>query len=55
MYDNCMFQETSVVAVHLLGAFMAFFIGFIYCVLQTIMSYKMAAVLENPGNTSNIR
>jgi len=49
------FQETSVIAVHLLGAFMAFFVGFIYCVLQTIISYKMAGFSENPGNTTNMR
>ena len=41
------------IVVHLIGAFMAFGIGFVYCVLQTIMSYKMND--EMPGNSVYIR
>ena len=41
------------IVVHLLGAFMAFAVGFVYCVLQTVMSYKMND--EMPGNSILIR
>ena len=41
------------IVVHLIGAFMAFGIGFVYCVLQTIMSFKMND--EMPGNDIYIR
>ena len=41
------------VKVHMIGAAMAFVIGFVYCVLQTIMSYKMND--EMPGNSVYIR
>ncbi|XP_069132647.1 DNA damage-regulated autophagy modulator protein 2-like isoform X2 [Argopecten irradians] len=42
------FQETNVIAVHILGAFMAFGIGALYCFVQTGMSFKMPEV---PGST----
>ena len=53
-YDIPFFlQETSVIVVHLIGAFLAFGVGFIYCLLQTIMSYKMND--EIPGNSIYMR
>ncbi|XP_021339669.1 DNA damage-regulated autophagy modulator protein 2-like isoform X1 [Mizuhopecten yessoensis] len=42
------FQETNVMVVHIIGAFMAFGIGALYCFIQTGMSFKMA---ELPGST----
>ena len=44
---------TIVNAVHLLGSILAFGVGFVYCLLQTIMSYKMND--EMPGNSLCIR
>lgn len=46
-----LFKESNVIIVHLLGAFMAFAIGFIYCVCQTVISYKIDDAVEIPGNT----
>ncbi|KAH3727651.1 DNA damage-regulated autophagy modulator protein 2-like isoform X3 [Dreissena polymorpha] len=48
------FQETNVIGVHLLGAFMGFVVGFVYFVLQTVISYKVRDT-DIPGNTPNIR
>ncbi|XP_033752462.1 DNA damage-regulated autophagy modulator protein 2-like isoform X3 [Pecten maximus] len=42
------FQETNVIVVHIIGAFMAFGIGALYCFVQTGMSLKMPEV---PGST----
>ncbi|XP_052797647.1 DNA damage-regulated autophagy modulator protein 1-like isoform X2 [Mya arenaria] len=50
------FQETNVIVVHLLGATLAFVVGFVYFVLQTIISFKVAALdFKIPGNTVNTR
>ncbi|XP_061183293.1 uncharacterized protein LOC133191561 [Saccostrea echinata] len=46
------FQETNVLVVHLIGAFLAFFIGWVYCCLQTYLSYKLP---EIPGSSRNLR
>lgn len=44
------FQETNVIVVHLIGAFMAFGVGFFYILLQTIIAYKTArATILMPG------
>ncbi|XP_060577473.1 DNA damage-regulated autophagy modulator protein 1-like [Ruditapes philippinarum] len=48
------FEQTSVVVVHLIGAFLAFAVGFVYIILQTIISFK-STDLERPGNTPFIR
>jgi hypothetical protein len=47
-------QQTSVVVVHLIGAFLAFAVGFVYIILQTIISFK-STDLETTGNTPFIR
>lgn len=44
------FQETNVLTVHLIGAFLAFAVGFVYMVLQTIISYKSQS-FNIAGNT----
>ncbi|XP_060069053.1 DNA damage-regulated autophagy modulator protein 2-like [Ylistrum balloti] len=46
------FQETNVIVVHIIGAFMAFGIGGLYCFVQTGMSFKMP---ELPGATPFIK
>ncbi|KAL4224879.1 hypothetical protein ACF0H5_015575 [Mactra antiquata] len=48
------FQETNIISVHLFGAFLAFGIGFVYMILQTIISYKSDDVAV-PGTSLNIR
>ncbi|XP_060605840.1 DNA damage-regulated autophagy modulator protein 2-like isoform X1 [Ruditapes philippinarum] len=44
------FQETNVLTVHLIGAYLAFAVGFVYMVLQTIISYKSLS-FNTAGNT----
>ncbi|XP_062583347.1 uncharacterized protein LOC134245103 [Saccostrea cucullata] len=46
------FQETNVLVVHLIGAFLAFLIGTVYCCVQTYLSYKLP---EMPGSSRNLR
>ena len=49
------FQENNVRAMHLLGAFLAFVVGFIYFLLQTIISFQTAPADDIPGNTPMMR
>ncbi|KAK3594034.1 hypothetical protein CHS0354_040792 [Potamilus streckersoni] len=46
------FQETNVLIVHLIGAFLAFGIGGIYCYIQAAMSFRMT---DLPGNCLKLR
>ncbi|XP_045175798.2 DNA damage-regulated autophagy modulator protein 2-like isoform X4 [Mercenaria mercenaria] len=48
------FQETNILVVHLLGAFLAFGVGFVYMILQTIISCKSVS-FKIPGNSLYIR
>ncbi|XP_045175779.2 DNA damage-regulated autophagy modulator protein 2-like isoform X1 [Mercenaria mercenaria] len=48
------FQETNILVVHLLGAFLAFAVGFVYMILQTIISCKSVS-FKIPGNSLFIR
>ncbi|WAR01319.1 T15BA-like protein [Mya arenaria] len=48
------FQETNVRVVHLLGASLAFVVGFVYFLLQTVISFKVKG-LKISGNTDNLR
>lgn len=56
MYDFKLYQifvtlqETNVLTVHLIGAFLAFAVGFVYMVLQTIISHK-SKTFNIVGNT----
>ncbi|KAK6184519.1 hypothetical protein SNE40_006980 [Patella caerulea] len=44
------FQETNVLAVHLIGAFLAFMIGCVYMWVQTVISYRTSLL---PGHSHN--
>ncbi|XP_048727148.2 uncharacterized protein LOC125645592 [Ostrea edulis] len=46
------FQETNVVVVHVIGAFLAFVVGGVYCCLQTYLSFKLPQI---PGSSKNLR
>ncbi|XP_045176378.1 DNA damage-regulated autophagy modulator protein 2-like isoform X2 [Mercenaria mercenaria] len=48
------FQSTNIWEVHLLGAFLAFGVGFVYMILQTIISCKSVS-FKIPGNSLYIR
>jgi len=42
------FQETNILAVHLLGAMMAFFLGVFYCWIQVPITYKTRPDMTHP-------
>lgn len=46
------FQEGNVWIVHMIGAFLAFVFGGVYCCLQTYLSFKLPNI---PGSTRNLR
>ncbi|XP_045175772.1 DNA damage-regulated autophagy modulator protein 1-like [Mercenaria mercenaria] len=48
------FQATNILEVHLLGAFLAFGVSFVYMILQTIISCK-SVPSENDGNSPCIK
>lgn len=45
-------QEGNVWIVHMIGAFLAFVFGGVYCCLQTYLSFKLPNI---PGSTRNLR
>lgn len=46
------FQEDNVVIVHMIGAFLAFVFGGLYCCVQTYLSFKLPDI---PGSSRNLR
>lgn len=49
------FQETNVIVVHLVGAFMAFALGGTYTWFQTVISYKMSPLPGHKAWVSHFR